>query len=184
MLVKTLKVVLLAGLLFLDAVFLGMNPEQLVTAIFGVLSGSFILTYYRKGLSMSDRVIKILCSSLGGLFVGAAANQYFRVESLPYFGIIYFLSSFLVLIFLRAILSVTEKNATGIVTAIVSRKFKLENDGVAQQTKIVTSGASQKDLKTVHENVTKEAIHQSSDDKFVDSLTDVETMEAEKDGDK
>lgn len=153
MLYKLFSIALLSALLFADAIFLGLDQQRLVVALISALSGSFVLTWYRQGISWSDKVIKTLSSSLGGFFIGAALNKYFGVESIEYFGSVFFLTSFLVLIFLRSLLTVAEKNATGIVTTIFQRAFRTANNDTVKQTKIITTEATERELKAAHEKV-------------------------------
>lgn len=147
---KVLQTTLLTGLLFLDAIFLGYDWPHLTAALVGVLSGSFILIYYRQGVSRWDRVLKIVSSSLGGIFIGAALNHYFKVESIEYFGLMFVFASFLTLTIMHAVLSTAETNADGIVTTIFQRVFNPSSNVIQKETKVITTVATPKDLKEAH----------------------------------
>lgn len=160
---KYLHISFMFALLFFDAVLLDLDKAQIAVALIGTLSGAFVLTYYRKELTWTDRILKMLASALGGMFVGTALNTYLGYigtkedDNLAYAGVIWFISSFLVLIILRALLSVTEKNASGVVTTIAKKVFPTY-DGVETQTQIVTTAANPKEIKEAHnEAVDKES---------------------------
>lgn len=124
-----LKSIALLTLMFLDAIYLGMDWERLLVAITSSIAGAFTLTFYRKSLNLSEKVIKILSASLGGFFIGAAVAEYLGLQKLNYMGAAFYLTSFLILVFLRALLSVTERNATGIVATIYN-KINVKNSTI------------------------------------------------------
>lgn len=148
---KAFSVAMLSVLLVADAVFLGYDNEHLIAALIGSVSGSFILTYYRQGISWSDKIIKTLASALGGLFAGAVINTYFNINVIQYFTFIFFFASFLVLIFLRSVLTVAEKNATGIVTVIAQKIFRAGGVVEEKRTEIVTTKATKGEVAKAHE---------------------------------
>lgn len=154
---KYLHISFMFALLFVDAVLLDLDTAQIAVALIGTLSGAFVLTYYRKELSWKDRILKILASALGGMFVGTALNTYLghigtERDNLSYAGVVWFIASFLVLVVLRALLSVTEKNASGVVTTI-AKKFFPTQDGLGTETKIVTTAANPQEIKEAHKEV-------------------------------
>lgn len=149
---KTTYTILLLWLLWIDAVFLGLDQEQIVVALVGSLCGSLTLNYFRKSTRGLERILKIIMSAIGGIFIGTAINKYFNVESIQYIGATYFLTSFVILIFLRAILGLTEKNASGIVTTIFQRVFKIDNEGIQKETRIETQGATSHEIKDAHKD--------------------------------
>jgi hypothetical protein len=156
---KYLHISFMFALLFFDAVLLDLDKAQILVALIGTLSGAFVLTYYRKELTWTDRILKMLASSLGGMFVGTALNTYLGYigterDNLAYAGVIWFIASFLVLVILRALLSATEKNASGVVTTIAKKIFPTF-DGVETKTEIVTTAASASEIKQAH----KDAVH-------------------------
>ena len=159
---KYLHISFMFALLFFDAVLLDLDKAQIAVALIGTLSGAFVLTYYRKELTWTDRILKMLASALGGMFVGTALNTYLgyigtEKDNLAYAGVIWFISSFLVLVILRALLSVTEKNASGVVTTIAKKIFPTY-DGVETQTQIVTTAANPSEIKQVHKEVLDEEV--------------------------
>lgn len=153
---KYFHVSFMFALLFFDAVLLDLDQAQIAVALIGTLSGSFVLTYYRKELTWTDRILKMLASALGGMFVGTALNVYLGYigtakDNLAYAGVVWFLSSFLVLVILRALLSVTEKNASGVVTTIAKKVFPTFDGGAVETQKIVTTAASPREIEKVHD---------------------------------
>jgi uncharacterized membrane protein YfcA len=156
---KYLHVSFMFALLFFDAILLDLDKAQIAVSLIGTISGAFVLTYYRKELTWTDRLLKMLASALGGMFVGTALNSYLgfigtQNDNLSYAGVVWFIASFLVLVILRAILALTEKNASGVVTTI-AKKILPTFDGVETKTEIVTTGATVEEVKHVHKEIAK-----------------------------
>lgn len=157
--VKGLYTILLAALLFTDAVFLGLDREQIIIALIGALSGSFLLQRFRQPKNgWYEKGVNVFSSAIAGLFIGAAVVRYFSIEAIQYMGAAFFLTSFLVLIFLKALFSVSESNAKGIVTTVLRGYLKIDNQVVEKKTKIITTGASKKEIQTAHESVVKDEV--------------------------
>lgn len=156
--VKGFYTVLLTALLLTDAVFLGLGQEQIIVALIGALSGSFLLQRFRKATGYFERAVNVFSSAIAGLFIGAAIIKYFNIEAIQYVGATFFLTSFLVLIFLKALFSVSESNAKGIVTTILRSYLKIDNQVVEKKTKVITTGATDKEIKKVHEQIVTDTV--------------------------
>ena len=113
------------GILLVSSIALSIRTEQIVLAIVGSLGGSLVLSYFRREEKF-ETVFKVLVSTIGGVFVGTAIIKYFELESLEYLGVVYFLTSFQLLIFLKAYLVFTESNALNLIKAFFQRLGKVE----------------------------------------------------------
>ena len=120
-----LEILLLTTILSFGAVELDLSSKTVAIAILGSVSGSLVLTYFKRD-SRFEMIFKILCSSISGLFIGATIQEYSACEKVSYIGFIYFLTSLLSLIFLRAILSFSESNAHDLVKSAIQRLFNLQ----------------------------------------------------------
>lgn len=157
--IKTFYGLWLCVLLVTDAALLGLSPIQVAIALIGALSGGFMLNYFSSGeLPLSTRVLKTIMSAIGGVFIGAAIRRYLNAESDEYIGAIFFITSFLILIFLRALLKVSETNATGIVTNIVSKVTQTGADTTEKETQIVTTSVTPAKIDEVQQEAVKHEI--------------------------
>lgn len=155
---KMLYAGFLLGVLYLETLLLGFDVTYTLTALAGSIAGALMLTYYSTGITPLERVLKVCASAIAGIIIGAAVVEYFQIKSIAYIGAVFFLTAFLALTFLHALLVVTDKNATGVVTTIFQKIFRINNDTVQKETKIVTTEATRKELQAVHDSQITETV--------------------------
>lgn len=124
-LMKILDILLLSIFYFFSVLGLEIPPNIVIIAVIGSVSGALVLTYFQRE-NWLEMIFKVVSSSLSGLFVGAVIHEYFALEKITYIGFNYFITSLLSLIFLRAILSTTEKNAIDWIRQAIQRLFNLQ----------------------------------------------------------
>ena len=119
----------------LTTVGLGIDWHYVALAVGGSVSGSVILSYFRREKSRYEQVYKMLTSSIGGLIVGSAFIRYREMTEPAYIALAFFICSMLVLIILRTFISLTETNAATFTTTLIQRVFNIKLDGERPKTR-------------------------------------------------
>lgn len=112
----------------LTAAGLQIDWHYIALAVGGSVSGSVILSYFRREKSRYEQVYKMLGSAIGGLIVGSAVVSYRQMAEPSYIALAYFICSMLVLIILRTFISLTETNAATLTTTLIQRVFNIKLD--------------------------------------------------------
>lgn len=126
--VKMLNFILPTFSFILTAAGLQIDWHYIALAVGGSVSGSVILSYFRREKSRYEQVYKMLTSAIGGLIVGSAVVSYRLMEVPSYIALTYFICSMLVLIILRTFISLTETNAATLTTTLIQRVFNIKLD--------------------------------------------------------
>jgi hypothetical protein len=113
---------------------LGIDWHYVALAVGGSVSGSVLLSYFRREKSRYEQLYKMVTSAIGGLIVGSAFIRYREMVEPSYIALAYFICSMLVLIILRTFLSLTEKNAATFTTTLIQRVFNIKLDGEKPKT--------------------------------------------------
>lgn len=121
------------------------NPEYFLTVAGASLAGAIVLAYYRRELSYKELFFKIGCASILGVVCGSIITAYFSVVTTPYILGSYFFSSLLAIFLIRALLSVTEQNASGFVITVIQTLLRTR---VADSQSVVPQTNSAAVLKT------------------------------------
>lgn len=120
-----LDALLLVAFVLSGALGLNLPSDVVLIAFLGSFSGSIVLTYFQRE-KWSEMVLKVLCSSLSGLFIGAGSQEYLQLEKISYIGLNYFLWSLTSLIVLKAFLIATDSNAALLIKNFFQRVFNLQ----------------------------------------------------------
>lgn len=123
---KSVELSLLTLSLGFSSIAVNANWESLLVAIGGSFSGSIVLAYFRRDSRKVEQMFKTLCSSICGLVLGAALQEYLIIEGLRYSLLLYFFSGLLSLALLRGLLSATEQNAAMACKHLLQRIFNLQ----------------------------------------------------------
>jgi hypothetical protein len=116
---------------------LGAEWTYYVIAFGGSFSGSIVLAYFRREPQVWEAALKIGCSTICGIIGGSVAQEYLQVLNPKYIVGLFFLCSLISLVILKALLSLTERNAGDICQRIIVRIFnvQLKDDKERQQTR-------------------------------------------------
>jgi hypothetical protein len=117
---------ILATVFVFNTLALGVDWQGVAIAIGGSFSGAVILAYFRRDPRKLEQMFKVACSSIGGLVVGTVLQEYFQVINPKYQLGLFFATSMLSLFLLRALNSVTEKNAAEVCRDIIQRLLGLQ----------------------------------------------------------
>lgn len=101
-----------ASVLF--SVGLGLDWIYIGAAICGSAGGAIVLAYFRRDHRRLEQFFKSLAASVSGLVLGGAAQTYLDIWTPQYVLALFFCSSFLSLVVLRAALNVSEKHAADV----------------------------------------------------------------------
>jgi len=112
----------------LTAIGLEVDWYYVALAIGGSVSGSVMLSYFRREKSRYEQIYKMLTSAIGGLIVGSAVVTYYGMMVHPYIALTFFMCSMIVLVILRTFLSLTETNAITLTTTLIQRIFNIKLD--------------------------------------------------------
>lgn len=132
MFAQIFKVLFFISLLIIEVLFFNIDANYAFRAVIGALVGGLVLNYFdvskpnHQKITWLDATIKILLSSLSSLFLTPAVIKYFQVQDLDYVGVSYFLMSLVALVILKALYSLTEKNAKDVIINIFSRTLNIE----------------------------------------------------------
>jgi len=127
--VKIFDALILTVCFAFNTLVLGVDWQAVAVALGGSFSGAVILAYFRRDSRKLEQGFKVLCSSIGGLVLGTVLQEYFQILNPKYQLGLFFVCSLLSLVLLRALISVTEKNAADICKGVMFRILNLPNDG-------------------------------------------------------
>lgn len=122
---KFFDALIMSVVLAFNAVALEVDLRYIVLAFAGSLSGSLVLAYFRR-VRGRELLFKVVCSSTGGIVLGAAVQEYFAITNVKYVLFLFFVSSLLSLVVLGAFLSLTENNVTDLFRNFLQRVFNLQ----------------------------------------------------------
>lgn len=129
-------VILFATFAF-NAIVLDADVMSILIAVGGSLSGAVMLGYFRRDARKFEQFFKVLASAIGGLVLGTVLQEYLRVDSAAYRLGLFFVCAMLALVVLRALLTLTEQNASDAIRGLLQRVFNLriETDKVKRRSK-------------------------------------------------
>ena len=125
--------ILLTAFVFNTAV-LGDGSHEIIVAVGGSFSGSVILAYFRRDSRKLEQLFKVAASTIGGFVLGTVSQEYFQLTNVRYQLGLFFCCGMLSLAFLRALLSITERNAAQVCKDVISRLFLVKLETRARHT--------------------------------------------------
>ena len=123
---RIIDLVLLTASLAFSSLTLQSDFQSFAIAIGGSVSGAMVLSYFRRAQKRGEALFQILCSTVSGLIVGSAIQEYFADVALKFSLLIYFLSGLLSLLVLRALYNATERNAAEAIKGFLQRLLGLQ----------------------------------------------------------
>lgn len=111
--------------LLLQVITLDAELQAVVVAVVGSTCGAAILGYFRRERSTIETALKVLASTISGIFVGAAIEEYYGLSTPRYQLAVYFLSGILSITILRALVRLTEQNASEFCQEMLQRVLGL-----------------------------------------------------------
>lgn len=122
---KAFDFVVLAAIFVFNSTVLALDWQYIAMAIGGSLSGAVMLAYFRRDPRKGEQVFKTLCSAIGGIVTGTAIEEFLALDSPRYILALYFHTGLLSLVFLRALLSLTERSSADVIRDLLQRIFNL-----------------------------------------------------------
>lgn len=128
LIMKTLTLFFASVSFVLTSLGLEIDLRYAALAIGGSFGGSVVLAYYRPERSWFEQTRKVVVSTTTALIVGSVVVKYRGMADAEYIAFTYFVCGTLALIFIRAVISLTESNAATFTTTLVQRVFNIKLD--------------------------------------------------------
>jgi hypothetical protein len=114
------------ALFIFDVFLLGIPAEYAALALGGALGGGMVLSYMKPTKFWVERLIKIVLSATSAIFIAPAFIHYYNITSKEYIALIFFIISMLSLFILRALINLTEQNATSVIKQVFIRVLNIQ----------------------------------------------------------
>ena len=100
--------------------------RSLMIAVGGSVAGAVMLGYFRRDARKFEQFFKVFASAIGGLILGTVLQTYFNIEQESYRLGLFSACSFISLVVLRSLLTMTENNVADALRNIVQRLTGLQ----------------------------------------------------------
>lgn len=100
--------------------------RSLMIAVGGSVAGAIMFGYFRRDAAKVEQFFKVFASAIGGLILGTVLQTYFNIEQESYRLGLFSACSFISLVVLRSLLTMTENNVADAIKGILQRVFNLQ----------------------------------------------------------
>lgn len=133
------KVLTFISLFLAETIILNISGEYAALAVGGSLAGGVALAYFKPSKYWLDRLIKVLLSAVSALFLAPAFIKFYNIESREYTALVFFAMSLISLFVLRALINLTEKNASDVLKNVFIRVTNIEVKDKPPKKRIIES---------------------------------------------
>lgn len=125
-LTRIIDAVLLTVAFLFNAVILDASLQSILIAVGGSVSGAIILAYLRQDARWLEQFFKVSSSAISGIVFGTVIVERWALTAPAYRLGVFFTSSLLSLVVLRALLTLTENNIADVLRSLLQRIFNLK----------------------------------------------------------